>query len=282
MDRDCTAVYPLLSARLDGVVLDEVERTALDTHLAACPACRALDLDLVAEERALAALWPPVAAPEGFAARVVVGLPPRPITRLSHRRVFLVAAVLAALLCAALLGRGEVGARIDLALQRVGLRESSPPTQTLAPPLHDVSLEEARGLVPWPIRQPEPPAAGYRLARISAGAVYPFAAGPVIFLFYQRDNATVPQLVITEFRAANKGEISASIAEGAGQRVPVGERSGLFIDGMWVERGGRQVWERGTLVRLIVEDGDLVIQFDADPNAGWDATTLAALAVRLR
>jgi hypothetical protein len=282
MDRDCAAAYPLLSARLDGVELDAAERSALDAHLAGCPACRALDRDFVAEERALVTLWPPVVAPEGFAARVVAGLPPRATTRLPRRRILLAAAALAALLCAGLLGRGEVRAGIDLALQRVGLRESSPPAQILAPPLRDVSLDEARQLVPWPIRQPEPFPAGYRLVRVSAGDVYPFAAGPVVFLFYQRDDATVPQLVITEFRAANRGEISASIAEGAGRRVPVGERSGLYIDGMWVERGGQQVWARGTLVRLIVEDGDLVVQFDADPRAGWDATTLAVLAARLR
>ena len=282
MDRDCAAAYPLLSARLDGVALGAAERSALDAHLAACPVCRALDQDLLAEEQVLATLWPPVVAPEGFAARVVTGLPPRATKRLPHRPALLAAAVLAALLCAGLLGQGEVRARIGLVLQRVGLRESSPPAQILAPPLHDLRLDEARQLVLWSIRQPEPPPVGYRLVRVSAGEVYPFAAGPVVFLYYQRDEATVPQLVITEFRAANTGEISASIAEGAGRRVPVGERAGLFIDGMWVERGGQQVWERGTLVRLIVEDGDLVIQFDADPRVGWDAATLAALAATLR
>ena len=194
MNRDCAAIQPLLSARLDGVGLSAAERAAVAAHLENCPACRALEQDLVAEERALNALWPPVVAPEGFAARVVAGLPPHAILRSPRRRVLLVAAVLVALLCGGLLGQGEVRARLDLALQRVGLRESPPSTQMQAPPLRDVSLEEARGSVSWPIRQPDPPPADYRLVRVSVGEVYAFAAGPVVFLFYQRDGATVPQL----------------------------------------------------------------------------------------
>jgi hypothetical protein len=92
----------------------------------------------------------------------------------------------------------------------------------------------------------------------------------------------VPQLVITQFRAADKTAVSAPIAPGAGRRVSVGAGSGLFIEGMWVERVGQQVWERGTLVRLIVEDGDQIVQFEGDPAAGWDEAALVALAERLR
>ncbi|MDP9374806.1 MAG: hypothetical protein M3Q65_20630, partial [Chloroflexota bacterium] len=72
------------------------------------------------------------------------------------------------------------------------------------------------------------------------------------------------------------------VAPGAAREVPVGGGTGLFIDGRWVERDGGRTWERGTLVRLIIEDGDLVLQLAVDPRDGWDAGRLAAVAATLR
>lgn len=282
MDRDCAAARPLLSLRLDGVPLDAADAEGLEAHLAACAACRVFARDLAAEARSLAALWSPIAAPIGFTERTVAALPPRAQPRSPRRRPLLAAALALALLSGALLGSGEVRAGVDLLLRRVGLREESPPTMTLTAPLRDVTLAEARGLVPWSVRLPMPPPDGYLLDRVAVGEVYGFAAGPAIFLFYTRDGAVLPQLVITQFRAADKGAIVAPIAAGAGRRVPVGATSGLFVEGMWVDRGGQQVWERGTLVRLIIEDGTHVVQFEADPGAGWDEAALVALAERLR
>lgn len=282
MNRDCDAARLLLSARLDGLALDPPDDTALAAHLAACPACRAFARDLAAEERTLATLWFPVAAPAGFATRVSIALPPRPLRRSSGRRSLLAAALALALLSGVLLGSSEVRAGVDLVLRRVGLREQPPPAQIQTAPLHDVTLDEAQTLIPWAIRQPTPLPEGYRLEQVSVGGVYAFADGPAIFLFYTRDGAATPQLVLTQFRAISKEAIIAPIAAGAGRRVPVGDRSGLFIEGMWVERSGQQVWETGTLVRLIIEDGAQVLQLEADPSAGWDEAALVALAERLR
>jgi hypothetical protein len=282
MNRDCAAARLLLSVRLDGLAPDPQDDAALATHLAACPACRVFARDLAVQEQTLVGLWSPVAAPEGFARRVIAALPPRPIRRSSGRRFLIAAALTLALLSGALLGRSEVRAGIDLALRRVGLREQPPPAQIQTAPLRDVSPAEAQALVPWAILQPAPLPVGYRLDHAAVGAVYAFAEGPVVFLFYTRDGAATPQLVLTQFRATGKAPIDAPVAPGAGRRVAVGDRSGLFIDGMWVERGGQQVWETGALVRLIIEDGAQVAQFEADPSAGWDEASLVALAESLR
>jgi hypothetical protein len=42
------------------------------------------------------------------------------------------------------------------------------------------------------------------------------------------------------------------------------------------------VWERGTMLRLVVEQNGLVIQLEADPRDGWDAGRLAEVAAFLR
>jgi hypothetical protein len=65
--------------------------------------------------------------------------------------------------------------------------------------------------------------------------------------------------------------------------VPVGSdgRTGLLIDGQWIERNGQQTWEPGTLLRLIVEYGNIVVQLQVDPRGGWDADQLARIAASL-
>lgn len=323
---DCADAQAALSRRLDGAPTG-VEAAALEAHLASCAACRALARDLAVEDELLAAAWPPLAAPAGFADRVVAALPPRAagrgawaagpggeqttapdFTARSHgaaapssppppshhgprpaalrpRRLALAAALLLALLAGGALGQGPARAGLDLVLRQVGLRESPPPA---APPravaLERVSLEEAQRRVPWPIRRPDPALLpdGYRLIGVRAGENYTFAAGPVVVLNYGLGDAEgETRLAITQFRAVAGAEIVGPVAPGAARTVPVGSGTGLFIEGLWVARDGGQVWERGALVRLIVEDGDRIIQFDADPRAGWDAERLAALAAAL-
>jgi hypothetical protein len=191
------------------------------------------------------------------------------------------AAVLLAMVGLLLAGGGDVRAGLALALRRVGLAETSPPTQIVAAPLRTVTLAEAQTLVPWPLRTPAGPPAGYRLTGVAVGEGYQFAAGPTVILFYSREGATTPQLVITQFQPASQ-PVLAPIAPGAGRQVMIGEHEGLYVEGLWVERAGGMVWEPGTLVRLIIEDLPQVVQFEADPAAGWNAETLIALAQQLR
>ncbi len=283
---DCAEARPLLSARLDGA-LTPAERAALDGHLAGCAACRALGRELAAEGRLLAELWPPVTAPAGFAGRVAAALPPRPAAppRPAPRRPFvLAAALLLALLASAVLSQGPARASLGLFLRQAVLRESPPPTappQVL--PLRRVSLEEAQALASWPIRRPDPPPEGYRLVEVYAGEIHLFAAGPTVVLHYrQGDGAGARHLGITQLRVADGDRAPEPVAPGAARSIPVGAGAGLVIDGRWVERDGGRAWERGTLVRLIVEDGDLLLQLQADPRDGWDAERLAAVAAALR
>lgn len=284
MTPECADIRILLSRRLDRDAIDHADSDHLDAHLARCADCRAIARDLDWQERALHNHWSAdaVMVPPGFAARTVAALPPRALPRLYRRRAVLAAALALLFLTAALVGGAQASAGFDLLLRRVGLREEAPPPRVTVMQPRELTLDEARASVPWSIRTPLPPPAGYRLDRVAVGEVYRFADGAAVFLFYTRAGTTVPQLVITQFRVVDKEAVIAPIAPGAGRRVAIGERSGLFIEGMWVERGGQQAWERGTLVRLIVEDGDQIVQFEGDPAAGWDEATLVALAARLR
>lgn len=284
MTPECADFRVLVSQHHDQGALNPAESDRLAAHLEQCAACRAFARDLSVQEEGLRELWSSdaIMVPPGFAARTVAALPPRVLSRPYRRRAVIAAALALLFLSVALVGGEQARAGFDLLLRRVGLREEAPsPRVTVATP-RDLTLEEARASVPWPIRTPQPPPEGYRLDRVAIGEVYRFADGPTIFLYYTRADATVPQLVITQFRAVDKEAAIAPIAPGAGRRVPVGDRSGLFIEGMWVERAGQQVWERGTLVRLIIEDGDQIVQFEGDPAAGWDEATLVTLAARLR
>lgn len=75
-----------LSAYLDGE-LDDVERAAVDEHVATCPACRA-ELDGERAVRSLLRALPPVDPPPGFYERLLaVGFDVGPSAR-SHRRRF--------------------------------------------------------------------------------------------------------------------------------------------------------------------------------------------------
>jgi len=102
-----------------------------------------------------------------------------------------------------------------------------------------------------------------------------------VALHYQRGEDPVGELSIAELRAA--GPIDEPVEPGAGTETRVNGRRALLIDGAWEQRGDRTVWERGTLLRLILEEKDgVVIQLQADPREGWDAGGLVRVAESLR
>jgi hypothetical protein len=85
-----------------------------------------------------------------------------------------------------------------------------------------------------------------------------------------------------ELRTAVKQRADKPGAPGAARQVLVGDGTGLLIDGRWGKQDGRQVWESGTMLRLIIEDGDLVFQLQADLKDGWNAEQLMGIAATLR
>lgn len=278
---DCAEARLLLGRRLDGV--GGSESTDFDARLRACSACRALEQDLTAEHELLTEMWSPrVAAPVSFAGQVESSLRPRPRPQ---RRWF---AVAAALLIVALVGGAVVPptawADLGLFLRQVVLRESVPPTvATQTQSVRQVTLDEAQRAVHWRIRQPTSLPDGYRLVAVYTGELHAFTVGQTLVLHYQAgDGVAARHLSVVQLWAESLAD--EPIEPAAARRVPIGTAgdTGLFIDGHWVARGGQQVWERGTLARLIVEDGDLVIQLQADPRDGWDAERLAHVAASLR
>ncbi len=70
----CDEALELLSAALDGE-LSPAQQTKLDQHLAQCPACRALQAELMGLEEALATLDVP--APAGLKDQIMKNLPPQ-------------------------------------------------------------------------------------------------------------------------------------------------------------------------------------------------------------
>lgn len=289
---ECAEARPLLSHHLDDALTSD-SAASLQAHLNGCPTCATLRRTFEEQDRLLAEGWPPVGAPDGFAARVATALPTRPpvlspatpqhagLWR-TRSRWLVVAAVLAILLTTSAILQPAAWASLGLFLRQVALRESVPPassSHTL--PMSRLSLDEAQQLVPWRIRQPAVLPDGYRLAAVYAGELHAFAVGPTIVLNYQHgEGPQARHLGLTELRAV--ADVDEPVEPGAARTVPVAAASGLFIDGRWVERDGRPTWERGMLVRLIVEDGDLVFQLQADPRDGWDADRLIEVAASLR
>lgn len=275
---ECPEARPLLSRQLD----DELgpDGAALEAHLAGCAACRVARRELQAEQALLADLWPPLAAPAGFAERVSAALPSQPAA--PRRWLAAAALLLMVLLAAGALAQPTAWAGLGLFLRQVVLRESPPPPDpSRVLPIARLSLEEAQRLVPWSIRQPTALPDGYRLVAVYADEVHAFAVGPTIVLHYQQgDGPTARHLGLTQLQAA--AQFTEPVEPGAARPIAVDGATALFVDGRWVERAGRQVWERGTMVRLILEQADLVIQLQADPRDDWDAIRLAAVAASLR
>ncbi|CCF84662.1 zf-HC2 domain-containing protein [Nitrolancea hollandica] len=280
---DCAEARFLLSQSLDDELpAGSTEADAMERHLLACATCSTLRREFVAEQELLADLWAPVAAPAGFADRVTASLP-RQAPRRRHQ-LALVAAMVLVVLAGSLLAQSGARASIGLFLRQVVLRET--PAQTMpsqTTPMTRLTLAEAQKLVPWRIRQPSGLPDGYRLSEVYAGNIHSFAVGPTVVLHYQSgDGAAARSLEVMELQTAVKQRADEPVAPGAARQVPVGNGTGLLIDGRWGERDGRQVWEPGTMLRLIVEDGDLVFQLQADPKDGWNAEQLTGIAATLR
>lgn len=70
----CEEALELLSAALDGEITP-AQQVQLDEHLAQCPACRALQAELLGIHEALGALETP--APAGLKAQIMASLPPQ-------------------------------------------------------------------------------------------------------------------------------------------------------------------------------------------------------------
>jgi RNA polymerase sigma-70 factor (ECF subfamily) len=187
-------------------------------------------------------------------------------------------ALAAALLALALLAQPEALADVGLWLRSVVLRETAPPAQpTALVPLRRVSFAEAQAQVPWPVLRPTYLPDGYALAAVHVGAMHAFADGPTVILDYARGDA---HLHVLEVRAS--APAVEDVAPGAARTVRMSSSTALVIDGHWAERDGRRVWESGTMLRVIVQRGELVVQLQADPRDGWWDRRLVELAESLR
>lgn len=216
-----------------------------------------------------------------------LAIPPSTVgTRLYRARVRLrrlvvgrlAPALVAALVALTILVGPEAMASAGLFLRHVLLRESAPPAApTALLPLRRLDLAEAQARVPWQIRRPTYLPEGYRLGVVYVGDLHAFADGPSVILEYARGDA---YLQILEVRAS--GPAIEDVAPGAARAVQVSGSTGLAIDGRWVENGGDRVWRTGTMLRLIVQRGDLVVQVQADPRDGWWDRRLVELVESLR
>lgn len=279
----CARAEELISRRLDGALTGR-EGEALRGHLASCGACINRARALAAQDLLLARAWPPIAAPAGFSEAVQTALPAHLPGRAAPRRFApfwtaprpaLAAALVIALLAVVAAPRARATLAPALRHFLLNEREPSPPLRLM--PVQTVSLNQAQAVVDWRIRTPSGLPDGYRLAGVSVGALHSFARGPSVILHYQRgEGGDASELAIIELRA--NGRADEPVAPGASSAVTVGERPAQLIDGEWIEENGAIVWRRGALLRLVLEDGDLLIQLQADPRAGWDAQRLIAVA----
>jgi hypothetical protein len=236
------------------------------------------------ENAGLKDLWPAVRAPDGFTAGVLERLPTRTVATPapSLRRIALAAGVVLAVAGVSVASQPEARAGVELFLRQVVLRETTPDGPLRSVPTQLLSLAEAQQRVAWRILEPGLLPAGYALVAVEAGEIHAFASGPTVVLHYQRRTPEwVAELSVTELQPTR--DVSEPVEPGAARQVAVGERIGLFIDGEWVDRGGQSAWQRGRLVRLIVErEGLVFVQLQADPRDGWDADRLAEVAASLR
>jgi hypothetical protein len=274
-----------MSLVLDGE-LEQAQIDDLEVHLAGCLACRTFEQVMRAEQAAVIELWPVVAVPAGFAGRVGASLPPRArrATRLAHlpRLAWVAAALLVIVVSGSVVAQPDAWASFGLFLRRVVLHETATtePQRTLT--TGGLTLDQAQSLVPWHILQPSDLPDGFHLVAVEADELHAFAVGPTLVLHYQPAGGNASrELSLVELQAAS--EASEPVAAGAARQVTIGSdgRTGLLIDGEWVERNGQQTWEPGTLLRLIVEYGDVVVQLQVDPRGGWDADQLARIAASL-
>jgi RNA polymerase sigma-70 factor (ECF subfamily) len=187
-------------------------------------------------------------------------------------------ALAAALLALAMVAKPDALADVGLWLRNVLLREDAPPaTPTALLPLRRVGFAEAQAQVPWRILRPTYLPEGYALADVYVGDLHAFADGPTVILEYARGGA---RLQVLQVRAS--APAVEDVAPGAARRVQLSSSTALVIDGRWVERDGGRRWESGTMLRVIVQRGDLVVQVQADPRDGWWDRRLVELAESMR
>jgi hypothetical protein len=307
---DCANAQALLSRQLDGT-LGPAIAAKVEDHLARCTACRSLHEAFEDEQGMLREVWAPVTAPADFASRVAAraterGAPDSETRRRGtesgragergsgrvgewvvpgssvRRWVAAAAALVVVLLAGSAIVQPTAWAGLGLLLRQVILSESPPPTELVkTPPLARVSLEQAQQAVPWRIRQPARLPTGYRLVAVYAQEIHAFAVGPTIVLHFQQgEGPSARHLGIVELQPSAR--VPEPVEPGAAREIAVGTGTGLLIEGRWVERESQRVWERGTMLRLVVEQDGLVIQLEADPRDGWDAERLAEVAASLR
>jgi hypothetical protein len=283
----CADARSLLSHQLDGA-LAPVDGERLSDHLRGCAACRAVQRTMASEHDALSRSWSSVAAPAGFSARVAAALTPRPSPRATGRwarpPAVALAGTLVVLFVIAGLAIPPVRAGLNALLDTVSLRETTdPPVERRLGEADVLSLDEAQRRVSWRIRTPAALPEGYRFAGALVEEVASFADGPTVALYYLRgDGPDAPQLRIVETRVTAGARADLPVEPGTYSVVAVGGRQAILVDGEWQERDGRMLWVRGTLLRLIVEDGDLLVALEAEPRHGWDAAGLIRVAESLR
>jgi hypothetical protein len=192
------------------------------------------------------------------------------------------AALLVIVVSGSVVAQPDAWASFGLFLRRVVLRETTSTEPQRTVPTGRLTLDQAQSLVPWQILQPSDLPDGFMLVAVEAEELHAFAVGPTIVLHYQPAGGSASrELSLVELQTAS--QVSEPVAAGAAHQVPIGRdgRTGLLIDGQWVELNGQQTWQSGTLLRLIVEYGDVVVQLQVDPRAGWDGDQLSQIAASL-
>ncbi|HEV7129061.1 MAG TPA: hypothetical protein VGN32_16635 [Ktedonobacterales bacterium] len=108
--------------------------------------------------------------------------------------------------------------------------------------------------------------------------------GPLVDLRYMRQGSSAGSgvLDIREFRPANSlAGVLQVVADGSATQVIVGSKPGVFVDGRWVHRGSRPMWQPGIAGELIFEEDGLIFWIVADQRDGMTPAQLAATALQL-
>jgi hypothetical protein len=193
-----------------------------------------------------------------------------------HLRALIAAAV--ALLMMVLVNQAPaIAASVTELLRWVSLQVQQPAAILRAPVL-STTLAQAQASVPWRIVVLDP-GGGFSLAAVFLGDIHEHADGSTVMLRYLNDQGQ--ELAVTQLRP--RSPLVEPVAEGATSPVQLGSgEEGMAIVGKWRDEPGLPVWEDGTMLRLIFERDQLVVQLQADPREGWTLERLAEVAGRLR
>lgn len=204
------------------------------------------------------------------------------VRKLAERHL---AALLVALVLLVASAVGDVPtslARLGQFLRSVVLHEQTvtqPPE--VVRPRRAASVSEAQAQVAWTIHT-LPDDTGFVLRDVFVGDLHAFADGATVWLHYQSAVPAARDLDVVQVRAAEPAP--EPVAPGASWRQTLLDgQDALVIDGRWVQDGSGVTWERGRVLRVIVEREDgVVLQLQGDPRDGWTVGELLALASRLR